>query len=365
MTKLLVIEDEIGIRESIVDILQAEDYIVESAGNGQKGLQIIEEFRPDLVICDVMMPVLDGHSVLARVRQNPATQTLPFIFLTAKAEKVDVREGMMLGANDYLTKPFTHDELLHTIQTRLGLHAASAAETQKQLDILRTSINTSLPREMGIHLDEILALSHSLTTRADTLAPDGVVGLAKAINRNAQQVVQLIEKLLQFSRLKSLSLNDEAAVAMRRQTASHAGKIVAEVAQRVAQDYLREDDLEVETEPVTVQMSATNFQQICQELIANAFKFSEVGSAVKVVCSSQDHSLVFYVIDHGKGMTSTEIENAGAYLQFAEDSAQQEGIGLGLAIAQKLVEIHQGSFLIESIPQKQTIVRITLPSPSR
>jgi two-component system sensor histidine kinase/response regulator len=121
MTKILVIEDEAGVRDSLVDILNAEDFIVDSAVNGQEGLMQIRDFHPDLVICDVMMPVLDGYGVLEQVRQDPELATLPFVFLTAKAGRDDFRSGMDLGADDYLTKPFTHDDLLRMIRARLGV----------------------------------------------------------------------------------------------------------------------------------------------------------------------------------------------------------------------------------------------------
>jgi two-component system sensor histidine kinase/response regulator len=361
MTKILVIEDESGIRESILEMLQAEDYIVDSAENGQIGLQLIDEFHPDLVICDIMMPVLDGHRVLEQIRQRPATKTLPFIFLTAKTEKTDFRQGMELGASDYITKPFTNDDLLHTIQTRLGLQAAAHEETQKQLDALRTNINTSLPHELSAHLEEIQTLSHTLAQKADTLPTDGIVGLAKGIGRSAEQVSHLVEKLMFSAQLETLAPDESQTVAMRRQSTDQAEQIVSIVAKQIAQDFLREADLELSVEPVAVQMSRAHFRRICQELIGNAFKFSQEGSPVKVVCSEQDHALVFYVIDYGRGMTASNISNIGAYLKFSADSTQQPGLGLGLAIAKKLVELHQGNFLIESIPEKQTIVRITLP----
>jgi two-component system sensor histidine kinase/response regulator len=217
MIKILVIEDEAGIRDSIVDILQAEDYIVDSAENGLEGLRTIDEFHPDLVICDIMMPELDGYGVLEKVRENPQTQTLPFIFLTAKTEKQDMRVGMDLGANDYLTKPFTHDELLQTIRARLSLEDAAHADTQKQLDALRANISSSLPLEVGTHLSEILTLADTLTHKADTLPTEGIVGLAKAIKRNAQQVSQLIEKLMLLAQLESLTPDSEAATTMQQQ----------------------------------------------------------------------------------------------------------------------------------------------------
>lgn len=119
MTKILVIEDELYVRENIVDLLEAEDFEVFSTENGILGILWAQENLPDLVICDVMMPEINGHDVLAEMRELPNIELTPFIFLTAMANKDDIRHGMELGADDYLTKPFTRDELLNAISSRL------------------------------------------------------------------------------------------------------------------------------------------------------------------------------------------------------------------------------------------------------
>lgn len=123
MSKILVIEDELFVRENIVDLLEAEDFEVFSTENGILGILWAQDHTPDLVICDVMMPEMSGHDVLAEMREIPATSLTPFIFLTAMSDKGDIRHGMELGADDYLTKPFTRDELLTAISTRLLKHA--------------------------------------------------------------------------------------------------------------------------------------------------------------------------------------------------------------------------------------------------
>ena len=123
MTKILVIEDELFVRENIVDLLEAEDFEVFSTANGILGILWAQDNEPDLVICDVMMPEISGHDVLAEMRELPKTALTPFIFLTAMSGKGDIRHGMELGADDYLTKPFTRDELLNAISTRLLKHA--------------------------------------------------------------------------------------------------------------------------------------------------------------------------------------------------------------------------------------------------
>lgn len=119
MIKVLVIEDEKNIRENILELLQAENIQGIGASNGKIGVKLAREHKPDLIICDLMMPELDGYGVLTELKNDPKTATIPLIFLTAKETKDDIRKGMNLGADDYLTKPCTPEELLTAIATRL------------------------------------------------------------------------------------------------------------------------------------------------------------------------------------------------------------------------------------------------------
>lgn len=119
MKRILVIEDEAEMRRNLLTILRLEKFHPLGAENGRIGLELVRKERPDLILCDVMMPELDGYGVLDQLRQAPSTARIPFIFLTAKGEKVDQRCGMNLGADDYLTKPVSKAELLATISARL------------------------------------------------------------------------------------------------------------------------------------------------------------------------------------------------------------------------------------------------------
>ena len=119
MIKILVIEDEVLLRANTVQILSFEDFHTIEAENGLLGVQLAQEQLPDLILCDVMMPELDGYGVLVALRQNPLTSAIPFIFTTAKASHADLRQGIELGADDFLSKPFSADELLAAISTQL------------------------------------------------------------------------------------------------------------------------------------------------------------------------------------------------------------------------------------------------------
>lgn len=120
MTKILVIEDESDIRDAVKDWLHFEGYEVIGAENGKQGLELIYSEHPDLVLCDISMPIMDGHEVLIELRSNPSYAQIPFVFLTAAADRESVQTGMNLGADDYLTKPFSHTDIVDAVKTRLA-----------------------------------------------------------------------------------------------------------------------------------------------------------------------------------------------------------------------------------------------------
>jgi EAL domain-containing protein (putative c-di-GMP-specific phosphodiesterase class I)/DNA-binding NarL/FixJ family response regulator len=123
MPKILIIEDEESVRENLLDLLEAEDFEAIAAANGRIGVHLAISEVPDLILCDIIMPEMDGLGVLTALRQDPMTATIPFIFLTAKSTKSDFRQGMNMGADDYITKPFTRAELLNAIMNRLEKYA--------------------------------------------------------------------------------------------------------------------------------------------------------------------------------------------------------------------------------------------------
>ncbi|RJQ63174.1 MAG: DNA-binding response regulator [Stygiobacter sp.] len=117
--KILVIEDDKKLLNNIQKFLEEMDFIVNTASNGENGIRIVKEWKPDIIICDISIPIKDGYEVLQELSKDKQTKAIPFIFLTAKVEKEDFRKGMVLGADDYISKPFDLDDLLTSINLRL------------------------------------------------------------------------------------------------------------------------------------------------------------------------------------------------------------------------------------------------------
>src|SRR5579863_1278438 len=166
MRKLLVIDDHDDIRENIAEILTLAGYATTTAPNGKKGVEAALKDRPDLVICDIMMPELDGYGVLHLLRKNPSTENIPFIFLTARTERSDFRKGMEMGADDFITKPFDDIELLNAIEIRLkkqDILQAKYAEGEKGASELINDLNSSGMLNMQLDIYETEELSRKLS----------------------------------------------------------------------------------------------------------------------------------------------------------------------------------------------------------
>ncbi len=362
MKKILVIEDEDNIRENLQEMLTAEYFEVIAAENGCIGVQLAQEEVPDLIICDIMMPDLDGYGVLKQLRQNQSTQTVPFIFLTAKAAKVDQRQGMELGADDFLSKPFTRNELLGAIAAQIEKRGAFEKQSQTKLDELRGNILHALPHELNTPLNGILSYSKLLLDDYDSLEKEEVVEMLEEIYTSGQRLYRLTQNFLLSADLELIATNPERVKALRCSgEKSDTKKMIVEVALQKAQKLNREADLYLELSEAIVRISELKFKKIVEEIVDNAFKFSTTGSSVHLCTSFTENTFNLYIIDSGRGMTAAQIANLGVYMQFERNLYEQQGSGLGLIIAKRLVELYGGKLMIESIPGQKTSVQVTLP----
>src|SRR5437762_6027567 len=148
MTRILIIEDQPQMRKNLATILEMENFQVSLAADGPSGVEMARSAKPEIVICDVMMPGLNGYQVLEKLRAEPATAMLPFIFLTAKGDKTDLRTGMNLGADDYLTKPVSREDLLTAIHVRLARRHAHEAELESAKSAGGFKPNFSSPKPL-------------------------------------------------------------------------------------------------------------------------------------------------------------------------------------------------------------------------
>ena len=207
MRKILVIEDEQSLREAICDILEFEEYTVLQAENGKQGMEQALQHLPDIILCDIMMPVMNGKEVLAALRSNETTRLIPFIYITALSGRSDVRSGMELGADDYINKPITRNELLNAISARLKKSDAimKTSKHVAELESINKSLNAfahAVSHDLKVPLRAVNSYSKILLEDyAGILDKDGIRYL-DTIRANSSKMNRLIDGLLSFSRQK-------------------------------------------------------------------------------------------------------------------------------------------------------------------
>ena len=358
MPKILVIEDESLIRESIVDILKDEGYQCIQAENGHSGIISAKKYLPDLILCDIKMPEINGHQVLTTLREDLSTSTIPFVFISALVDKKDFRTGMELGADDYITKPFTNEELLNSVKMRL----AKNDEIKSRLNDLKKNIAQSLPHELRTPLISILGYAQLLMDRHKEIYGDQVYEFAKTIHESGLRLHRLIQNFIIYTRLELLGLSSKTGNNKKVQISSITKLFVESILERIASRYNRSGDLETDIKDTAVKMSMEDIAVIIEEIADNAFKFSNSNTKVSVNIYNEKDNFIMTVSDSGRGLNTEQLAQIGAYVQFERGKYEQQGSGLGLAISKKMVELHGGTFNINSVYGKKTVVITTIPS---
>ncbi len=360
--QLLVVEDEPTVRQNLTELLEAEAFVVQSAANGAEALGILERFVPDLVICDVMMPVMDGHTFLRRIQEQPHLAGIPFIFLTAKVDPTDLREGLNLGADDYLTKPFTRDQLLHAVRLRIRKQEAVDAKFSKQLESLRSNISGSLPHELRTPLTGIIGFAEFLLEDLENIPPADVRQYVTYILQSGKRLHRLIENYVTYSDLQVRKIRGwnlgQRPVGDRDISVL---EVLTQVAQTVAYEFDRPDDLIIQVEDVGIRVPEKEFERLFAEVIDNAFRYSQPDQLVRVSAKTEEGTLVTTIMDNGIGFTREQLGAIGAFMQFDRGKHEQQGSGLGLVIARELAELHNGSLHITSSEGVGTTVVVRLP----
>lgn len=359
MTSILVIEDEELIRESIEDLLLAEGFEVITAENGEQGIDLAMQKQPHLIICDVMMPILNGYEVLEKIRQDKELSTVPFLFLTSLVDRRSNRKGMNMGADDYLEKPSTKEELLNAIAVRLNKQRAIEKRVTEKMEALRSSITLSLPHELQTPLSGIMGLAELMMMQNEEIEPSEVYEYAQGIHNSAKRLHRLIQNYLLYSKLLLLRSQGQAKFTANYPTDSQI--VIRSISDRKAIECDRLDDLELDLVDIELNISSEDLIKIIEELIDNAFKYSQIGSKVSLNSQVVDSQWILTIQDRGRGMSEEQIANIGAYMQFDRQQYEQQGMGLGLVIARTLVEFYGGTINVQSQEKLGTKMAIAIP----
>ncbi len=362
MKRILVIDDSDYILESTSVLLTLEGYTVYTATNGIEGLQKAIEIKPDLILCDIQMPMMDGYKMLEHIRSRPDTEAIPFIFLTAFGEKQHMREGMIRGADDYITKPISHEELIQAINTQWRKMATFQRQVTERVETVGKAVSFAIPHEFRTVLNEIIGSAKFIIQSFDDISKNDVIEIAEDIVKTSNRLLKITENFLIYTKIEAISNIPEKRNQLRLHYTDEPMAILQDIALLKAQPFNRENDIVYENldESVSIEIASDSFYKIIDELIDNAIKFSAPGQPINISAEIQDEVIVFTIRDQGRGMDSKKVEEINTLTQFERDIYEQQGVGMGLIISKKLVEIHDGIFHISSKIGEGTTVQFSL-----
>ena len=347
--RVLLVEDEPEIRGFLRDVLKPYYRLLE-ASNGEEGLSLAQKERPDLVVSDVMMPVMSGLQMLAALRASPETVDLPIIMLTARQE-VDAKvEGLTMGANDYIAKPFSPREMLARIDAQLRLRDAAvrAAENERlaATGLLTSGFAHEVRNPLNGLMNALLPLRESLTSTA----PDPGMSLAMLdlIEECGQRIRQLAEGLLAFVRTGTKAMAVDLGASLDASVQALSWRLPPDM--KVERDYQC-------AEPVWSDPGSLN--QVWVNLLDNAVRAVGPTGQVKVRTAKEGSDAVVSIIDNGPGIKPEHMDRL--FQPFFSTREAGEGTGLGLALCQRIVLQQGGRIRIFSEYGKGTRVEVRLP----
>lgn len=362
---VLTVEDDPIILNSIADILRLEGYNIITAENGVEGLAKMEESMPDLVLADVMMPEMDGFTFYENVRKNSRWISIPFIFLTARGEKTDIRHGYSLGADQYITKPFDPDDLVIAINNRLKRVAEIKANAQKEVEETKQQLLNVLSHELRTPLSVIYGYIYLLQEGVNDLDEGSIQSILRDMNTSTDRLVKLVEDIMMLAYLESGVLGIENS---KFSSPVDVGVELQHAVQAVSVDAQKHniDIALVAPYNLITMANARYIQDIFKRLLDNAIKFSHSeGGKVKVTITNNAGWINVEIQDDGIGIAEeAQSRLFQKFTQIDREQMEQQGAGLGLAIAHGLAVVYGGDISVVSQQGLGSTFTVRLPQHS-
>lgn len=360
MRTILVVEDEKDLRLNLQEMLEREGFSILTAANGVEALQLTATIEPDLILSDIKMPDMDGFEFLKTLQQKTETANIPFIFLTAKVDMQDLREGMVLGADDYITKPFKINELITAINTRLR----KKENHLKTINDFKKMLSQKIPHELFTPLVGILGFSEIIESEVHSLSEDEIKSMAEKIKLSGYRMQRRIEKFTVYMDLRNMlnaKAKNEISYKISQKLCGIDPLYVTIRIKSIAAQFDRSDSVFVSLDKSYLKISDEYFERLMKELIENAAKFSEKDTPIEIFGREEVDYYRIEVIDYGVGIKETNIDHIDLFNQNGREFEVSEGLGVGLAIVKLILELFDGTIKIESKLDEFTKINIRIP----
>jgi two-component system sensor histidine kinase/response regulator len=346
---ILLVDDHLSLLTSLKFRLESYGYQVLTADNGRTALQVMASVGPDLIISDIMMPVMDGFDFFQAVRSDPRWLEVPFIFLSAKGAENDVRYGKLLGAEEYIVKPFDPEDLRVAVVAKLRRARDLQRHSQQELETLKKQLLGVMSHEFKTPLSYIKLATELLSKHKERLTLKDLEQAVGSIQRGERRLSGLIEDMLTVAAI------DAGLAHQHYQTDNHPYGIAMSVREAVnaCRDQALARDIQVDVtapaEDLYVQGIGQYLTSALTRLLSNAIKFSPEGGQVCVATQHTDEQITITVQDWGQGIPDAELPRLfDRFHQVNRAKYEQQGAGLGLTIARTYVELHGGHIEVAS-----------------
>jgi two-component system, sensor histidine kinase and response regulator len=364
---LLLVEDDVHLLEGVQSVLELEGYTISTAENGAVAFKMLSDHQlmPDLIVSDIMMPVMDGLHFLREVRKDERFVAIPFIFLTAKGERADINQSKRLGVDDYIVKPFDTDDLLIAIESRLHRHRALGKAADNAVSTIKRNILNVLNHEFRTPLTYIVAYADMLNEPGQReLDSEDMLTFLHGVNSGALRLRRLVENFIQLVELET----GEAArtYAMRKAPVDDIQSLF-----EGALDHIRTqsptrpmNSIRYDIQPgIPSPILDADFLKLAlAHLIDNAIKFSTVEQPITLGAYVENNEVYLWVKDEGRGITDKEREKIwDIFYQINRAYYEDQGVGAGLPIVRGIVKLHGGRVEMDSAPEMGSTFTLVLP----
>jgi two-component system, sensor histidine kinase and response regulator len=361
---VLVVDDNPLIIGILKSVLASRHYEVHACENGQDALDLLQTKSVDVIICDVMMPKMDGYTLHFNIRQNPALTHVPFIFLTALDQPHEIETGTESGVDDYVTKPFDPQQLLAVVKGKLVRSRALKDSVSERLDTFRKRVVHTLSHELRTPLVAINTGAELLLEQRDELGGAKTKHLLEAIRRGGMRLEKMVNDFMVLQQI-------EAGIA-RRSFDVYAEKVPVQTllntfletrrSQSDAAAFRIECDYEESCRLVEVSAHIPQAHEMLERIVHNAIKFSHSEMVIAVSVTREGSEVRISIADRGRGMDVSRVREAlQAFGQLDREKLEQQGGGLGLPIAAGYAAIMGGRLEFETREAGGTIVTVVLP----
>jgi two-component system, sensor histidine kinase and response regulator len=364
MRRILVIEDEEAILEEVLDWLAYEEFEAVGAANGRLGLDAALATPPDLIVCDITMPEMDGYQVLLELRKHKETSLVPFIFLTARADRSFMRHGMELGADDYLTKPFSRAELLAAIRSRLERHQTIADVHERGLEETKIKLSNMVANELRAPLSSVNKVKQIIEHQIEQLSADEVKDLLQTLSVGTERLHHLVEQMVYMTYLETGQLShpqifEKPSLVYMWQIVPSVVDLARSFADR---NRAQEIKLDIRNGDAAVIADTAALKHALAELIANALNQSNDEQGVSVTQWKTEKSVWISIVDKGMGVPPVEqLQALLPYHAINQSGQDADEKGLALTISEQIIAAHGGEMTLNPVEGEGTQIVICLP----